>query len=57
MVLGFRRLPAVFDRIVTPMMRLAGQGRDRVEAHSGNVLVPRPEGAAVRGRWPRRFTS
>jgi len=55
MVLGFRVLPPVFDAIVTPLMRLAGQTRQRVEAHAGNVLEPNGDGEAVRGRLPRRF--
>lgn len=53
MVTGFRLLPGVFDLLVGPMMRLLGQGRASVDPHPGNVLEPRPEGEAVRGRWPR----
>lgn len=55
MVLGFRALPAVFDRLVTPLMRVAGQSRERVDPHPGNVLEPNPTGESVRGRWPRRL--
>jgi short-subunit dehydrogenase len=55
MVLAFRALPGVFDRLVTPLMRLAGQSRTRVPANPGNVLEPRPEGERVHGDWPRRF--
>ena len=51
MVFGFRVLPGVFDRLVGPMMRVLGQGRTQVEPHPGNVLEPRPDGEAVRGRW------
>jgi NAD(P)-dependent dehydrogenase (short-subunit alcohol dehydrogenase family) len=54
MVAGFRFLPPVFDRLVTPLMRWLGQG-GAVEAGPGNVLDPRPEGEAVHGAWPRRF--
>lgn len=52
MVAGFRLLPGVFDLIVEPMMRLAGQGRAHVDAHPGNVFEPDPDKEAVRGRWP-----
>ena len=52
MVFGFRALPGVFDLLVGPMMRVLGQGRAEVGPHPGNVLEPRPEGEAVRGRWP-----
>jgi NAD(P)-dependent dehydrogenase (short-subunit alcohol dehydrogenase family) len=55
MVFGFRALPAVFDLLVTPLMRLAGQSRRRVEPHPGNVLRTDSEKLAVRGDWPRRF--
>jgi hypothetical protein len=53
MVAGFRVLPAVFDVAVGPMMRRLGQGRAAVPPNPGNVFEPVPEGAAVRGRWPR----
>ncbi len=52
MVAGFRLAGPVYDRLVGPMMALLGQGRGRVEPGPGNVLDPRPEGEAVRGRWP-----
>jgi NAD(P)-dependent dehydrogenase (short-subunit alcohol dehydrogenase family) len=54
MVLGFRFLPSVFDRLVTPLMRLLGQGRP-VPPGPGNVLEPVEEGEAVHGAWPRRY--
>lgn len=57
MVLGFRALPAAFDVLVTPLMRLLGQSRRKVDPHPGNVLEPAPDGEAVHGDWPRRFTS
>ena len=53
MVLGFRLLPGVFDRLVGPLMRVFGQGRARVDPHPGNVFAPRPELNGVQGRWPR----
>jgi short-subunit dehydrogenase len=52
MVAGFRLLPGVFDVLVGPLMRLAGQGKDAVAAHTGNVFEPAPEKEAVHGRWP-----
>lgn len=52
-VAGFRLAPAVFDRLVTPLMRLGGLTRERVSATSGNVLRPSPAGEAVRGGWRR----
>ena len=39
-VLGFRTLPAAYDRLVGPLMRLGGLGRLPVADHDGNVLVP-----------------
>jgi hypothetical protein len=57
MVLGFRALPGAFDRLVTPLMRLAGQSRRKVDPHPGNVHDPVPEKEGVHGDWPRRFTS
>jgi hypothetical protein len=55
MVLGFRFLPGVFDRLVTPLMDRLGLERGSVGPHPGNVIEPRPEGEAVHGRWPRRL--
>jgi short-subunit dehydrogenase len=52
MVAGFRLLPGVFDVLVGPLMRLAGQGKDVVAAHAGNVFEPTPDKEAVHGRWP-----
>ncbi len=52
MVAGFRLLPGVFDVLVGPMMRLLGQGRDRIEDNPGNVFEPRAGTEAVHGRWP-----
>ncbi len=52
-VLGFRTLPAVFDALVTPLMKLAGLSRTRIEATSGSVLKPEPRGDAAHGVWNR----
>ena len=54
-VTGFRAAPAVFDAIVTPLMRAGGLSRDEVENSPGNVLSPVPEGEAVHGRWGRHW--
>jgi NAD(P)-dependent dehydrogenase (short-subunit alcohol dehydrogenase family) len=53
-VLGFRALPAVFDRLVTPLMRQGGLSREPVAATSGNVLTPSPSGEGLHGGWTRR---
>lgn len=50
-VLGFRLLPAVYDVLVTPLMRLSGLSRRPLPATSGNVLEPQPEGDAQHGVW------
>lgn len=55
MTLGFRALPAAFDLLVTPLMRLAGQARRQVDPHPGNVFETDAERLAVRGDWPRRL--
>jgi hypothetical protein len=52
MVMGFRVLPAVYDVLVGPMMRLLGQGTPGVTAGPGNVFEAVPEKEAVHGRWP-----
>jgi len=54
-ILGFRALPAVFDALVLPLMRLGGLSRRPVEAHDGNVFAPRPAGDATHGRWGRHW--
>lgn len=50
-VLGFRLLPAVFDVIVTPLMKLGGLSRRPMPASSGNVLHPVPSGDDQHGVW------
>ena len=50
-VLGFRFLPGVFDRIVTPLMRAGGLSPQDVPHTAGNVLQPQPSGEAVHGPW------
>lgn len=53
-VLGFRALPAVFDRLVTPLMRRGGLSGEAVVATPGNVLAPSPEGEMLHGGWKHR---
>lgn len=52
MVTGFRMLPAAYDVLVGPMMRVLGQGKPGVAAGPGNVFDAVPEKEAVHGRWP-----
>jgi NAD(P)-dependent dehydrogenase (short-subunit alcohol dehydrogenase family) len=52
MVTGFRVLPAVYDVMVGPMMRLLGQGKPGLPAGAGNVFDAVPDKEAVHGRWP-----
>jgi NAD(P)-dependent dehydrogenase (short-subunit alcohol dehydrogenase family) len=54
-VFGFRNLPAVFDVLVTPLMRAGGLSRDKIAPHPGNVMVARPAGDAEYGRWGRHW--
>jgi NAD(P)-dependent dehydrogenase (short-subunit alcohol dehydrogenase family)/uncharacterized protein YndB with AHSA1/START domain len=54
-VAGFRLVPAVFDGLVTPLMRVGGLGREEVVNSPGNVLEPAPAGEAVHGPWGRRW--
>lgn len=54
-VTGFRLLPGVYDRIVTPLMRAGGLSRGEVENSPGNVLAPQPVGDALHGRWGRHW--
>ncbi|MEO7752104.1 MAG: SDR family NAD(P)-dependent oxidoreductase [Terracoccus sp.] len=50
-VFGFRVLPPVFDRIVTPLMRLGGLSREKSGPTPGNVLSPVPGLEALRGGY------
>jgi NAD(P)-dependent dehydrogenase (short-subunit alcohol dehydrogenase family) len=54
-VFGFRALPAVYDALVLPLMRLGGLSRQPVQAHDGNVFAPRPAGDATHGYWGRHW--
>lgn len=50
-VLGFRLLPAFFDILVTPLMRLAALSRATTGPSTGNVIDPRPDQEGIHGRW------
>ena len=50
-VLGFRLLPAVFDVVVTPLMKLGGLSRRAMSSTPGNVFGPLAEGDAQHGVW------
>lgn len=52
-VLGFRTIPGLFDRLVTPLMRLGGLSREPVGATAGNVLAPSPSGEMLYGGYRR----
>jgi NAD(P)-dependent dehydrogenase (short-subunit alcohol dehydrogenase family) len=47
--LGFAAAPWAFDRLVTPLMKLAGLSRERTGPTEGNVFEPQPEGEQVSG--------
>ena len=50
-VLGFRFLPAVFDRIVGPLVKLAVFRGAPSEPNPGNVFAPVPGEEAERAGW------
>ena len=52
-VAGFRFLPAVFDTLVSPLMRLGGLTDSHVAPTPGNVLEPQPDGESLRAGWGR----
>ncbi|MEO5743755.1 MAG: SDR family NAD(P)-dependent oxidoreductase [Terracoccus sp.] len=52
-VAGFRFLPAVFDLLVSPLMRLGGLTDSHVAPTPGNVLEPQPDGESLRAGWSR----
>ena len=54
-VLGFRTMPWVFERLVTPLMKVAALSREAVPPTEGNVFAPVGGQEAVHGRWPRRI--
>jgi short-subunit dehydrogenase len=48
MELAFGALPAVYDFLVGPLMRVAGLSRHPVQSHEGNVFEPNPGGDELR---------
>lgn len=52
-VLGFRLFPALFDVLVTPLMKIGGLSRTAIDLTTGNVLHPHPAGDAKHGMWNR----
>ena len=54
-ILGFRILPAVYDRLVAPLMRAGALSKEHVPPNDGNVFDPQPAGDAVHGRWGRHW--
>ncbi|TDD18526.1 SDR family NAD(P)-dependent oxidoreductase [Kribbella turkmenica] len=54
-VFGFRNLPAIFDVLVTPLMKTGGLSRKPIAPHSGNVMIPQPGGDGEYGRWGRHW--
>jgi NAD(P)-dependent dehydrogenase (short-subunit alcohol dehydrogenase family) len=51
MVAGHTLLPAVYDALVGPLMRVAGVTGQRRPPSPGNVLEPHEPGEAVHGPW------
>ncbi len=52
-VLGFRVFPALYDGLVTPLLKAFGLSRRDIADHSGTVFDPLPAGNAAHGRWGR----
>jgi uncharacterized protein YndB with AHSA1/START domain len=52
-VFGFRAFPAVYDTLVTPLMRVGGLSRRPLGVNAGNVFEPQAGGNAVHGYWGR----
>jgi NAD(P)-dependent dehydrogenase (short-subunit alcohol dehydrogenase family) len=48
MVTGFRLMPGLYDRLVTPLMSRIALAKDPVEPNPGNVLEPIADEAVVR---------
>jgi short-subunit dehydrogenase len=51
--LGFTAMPWAFDRLVTPLMKVAGLSRERTGPTDGNVFEPQPEAEQVSGGYGR----
>lgn len=53
--LGFRLLPGVYDRVITPYMDVALLSRDEADERPGNLWRPVPAVESVHGRWGRHW--
>ncbi|MDG4801809.1 SDR family NAD(P)-dependent oxidoreductase [Micromonospora sp. WMMD980] len=51
MRVGFTALPAVYDVLVGPLMRLGGLTNRPTQPNPGVVFTPNPAGEAARGGW------
>ena len=52
LVLGFRLLGPLFDRLALPLFRRLATTGEPTATSAGNVLTPRPAGERVHGQWP-----
>lgn len=53
-IMGFRLLPFVYDRLVGPLFRIAALTRRHEAPTAGNVHKPAPDAERVFGHWPDR---
>jgi NAD(P)-dependent dehydrogenase (short-subunit alcohol dehydrogenase family) len=51
LIAGFRLFPALYDRLVGPMMDRLALSREPRSVTAGNVLTPRAEGDRTEGQW------
>ena len=54
-IAGFRLLPALFDVLVTPLIKIGGLSRAATPPTSGSVLGPQPDGDQRYGKWAHRW--
>ncbi|WP_375481293.1 SDR family NAD(P)-dependent oxidoreductase [uncultured Jatrophihabitans sp.] len=53
-IIGYRLLPFVYDRLVGPLFRLMALTRTKESPNPGNVTTPHPEADRRFGHWPDR---
>ena len=53
-IIGFRLLPFVYDRLVGPLFRVLALTRKKEPPNPGDVTTPHPEADRRFGRWPDR---
>ena len=53
-IIGFRLMPFLYDRLVGPLFGLAALTKRRQTRTDGNVFAPVPGSEGVAGRWPDR---